>query len=161
ARQIHHVGKRAVRTYASGLGVAVRPHDAPPLRSTRARDRRWPTSTATPPVLVACRQPWPPNTSHARTCAGAKTRWLDSVFAHCSALYLLSFSRGFVTPPLGGGSGGQFLSALRPGEPAGGSAGNNTVAAVHGVRLHGRNRRSAPARRGGRSRRSYRRLAGA
>src|SRR5262249_15546797 len=81
---------------ADGLGVAVRPHDAPPLRSTRARDRRWPTSTATPPLLVACRQPRPPNTSHARTCAGAKTPWLDSVFAHCSALNLLPFLGGVV-----------------------------------------------------------------
>src|SRR5262245_46249563 len=81
---------------AGGLGVAVRPHDAPPLRSTRARGRRWPTSTATPPVLVACRQPWLPNTSHARTCAGAKTRGLDSVFALCRTLSLFCFSRGVV-----------------------------------------------------------------
>ena len=57
---------------------------------SNARARKRPTTTATPPLLIPGFQ-LRSNSSTASTLSGAKTRWLDSVFARCRALYLLPF----------------------------------------------------------------------
>src|SRR5262249_32696958 len=65
------------------------------LRSTRARAWTRLTWSITPPLLTAGCQ-WRLNTSASSTSAGPKMRLLDSVFASCSALNLLSLLGGFV-----------------------------------------------------------------
>src|SRR5258707_12801379 len=66
---------------------------------TNARARRRETSIAMPPLLTAGFQVRS-NTSTARTSAGAKMQMLDTVFARCSALSLLSFLGGFQGVPV-------------------------------------------------------------
>jgi hypothetical protein len=68
--------------------------------STNVRARRRPISIGTRPLLVAGHHSRPPHTSVASTSAEAKMRWLDSVFARCSALHLLSFFGGFAGAPV-------------------------------------------------------------